>query len=102
MVSGSSSGAELAGIFHVFHLAGWRAALGGDTDRTMGDSDDRAHFRPPMGRRPRARERVAEGSLRVGVSVRQGHGRRWSGKRRGAGVAPAAEGLGPRHTTPGA
>jgi len=63
----------------------------------MGDSDERADFRPGMGRRPGARERVAEGSLRVGVSVRQGHGRRWSGKRRGAGVAPAAEGLGPRH-----
>jgi hypothetical protein len=63
----------------------------------MGDSDERADFRPRMGRRPGARERVAEGSLRVAEVVRQGHGRRWGGKRRGTRIAPAPEGLGPRH-----
>jgi type IV secretory pathway VirD2 relaxase len=63
----------------------------------MGDSDERADFRPRMGRRPGARERVAEGSLGVAEVVRQGHGRRWGGKRRGTRIAPAPEGLGPRH-----
>jgi hypothetical protein len=61
----------------------------------MSDSDDLAKFRPRIGKRPLARERVASGSLRVASLVRLGHGRVRTNRRARVPVAP--DGFGPRH-----
>jgi type IV secretory pathway VirD2 relaxase len=62
----------------------------------MTNPDDLGNFRPRIGKRLTARERVASSSLRVGTLVRLGHG--WSGRtKRQARVPVAPEGFGPRH-----
>ncbi len=61
----------------------------------MGEPGDRMDdFRPRIGRRQRARDRVASSSLGVAVLVRRGHGR---GTGAGRGKLAPAVGFGPRH-----
>jgi len=61
----------------------------------MSNSDDLTKFRPRIGKRLNARERVASGSLRVATLVRLGHGR--GGMKARARIAAAPDGFGPRH-----
>ena len=62
----------------------------------MSNPDDLPDFRPRIGKRLTARERVASSSLRVGSLVRLGHGRAAHAKLK-ARLSVAPEGFGPRH-----
>jgi type IV secretory pathway VirD2 relaxase len=57
----------------------------------MGHEDDLTHFRPRIGRRLRARDRVAASPVRIAVLVRRGHGRAF-----GSRQLPSSGGFGPR------
>ena len=57
----------------------------------MGHEDDLTHFRPRIGRRPGARDRVATSPPRVAMLVRRGHGRALGSRR-----LPSSGGFGPR------
>jgi hypothetical protein len=60
--------------------------------------DNGQPVRPTMGKRPRARDRVASVSLVIGRLVRHGHGQRGPGRARRARVAGAAAGFAPKRS----
>jgi type IV secretory pathway VirD2 relaxase len=60
--------------------------------------DNGPPFRPTMGRRVRARDRVASGSLVIGRLVRHGHGRRGPGRARRGQVPGPAPGFAPKRS----
>ena len=64
----------------------------------MDELDNGRPLRPAMGKRPRARDRVASGSLVIGRLVRHGHGRRGPGRARRARVPGAAPGFAPKRS----